>query len=75
MEATDKLKLEMDYPAPDTYRVRLMVEGELSTSKTPVWYDVATLAVAGSQETARFLASHTLRDLAGRCRTLEPPTP
>lgn len=75
METTDKLKLEMDYPAPDTYRVRLMVEGELSTSKTVVWYEVATVSVAGSKKVARFRASQALLDLAGRCGTLEPPTP
>lgn len=75
METTDKLKLEMDYPAPDTYRVRLMVEGELSTSKTPIWYEVATIAVAGSEQAARYDASLVLMDLVGRLGTLEPPTP
>lgn len=75
MEPVDNVKLEMDYPAPDTYRIRLMVQGELSTSKVVVWYDVATLAVQSSESAARTQAAVVLAELVDEAWGLEPPTP
>lgn len=69
----DELRLVMDYPAPDTFRVQLCIVGVTSVTGRETLEPVATVYVSNDPTDCNFEASAVLATLARKARLLDPP--
>ena len=71
----DELRVVMDYPEPDTFRVQLCIVGVTSVTGKETLEPVATVYVSNDPTDCNFEASAVLDVLARKARLLEPPEP
>ena len=71
----DELRVVMDYPEPDTYRVQLCIVGVTSVTGKETLEPVATVYVSNDQTDCNIKAFSVLDSLARKTMGLEPPEP